>query len=854
MALTVDFGAKVLYTNRSDNAVVVTLTPDAAAQLTGGPVVAEDDADQHATTLVYLQPDLGSSAPDPSVLHVSCDGWAAEYLAGFWSLAPVDSAVVTDPVRIHITGWPVFTAASSSGQLYVEYHRFGGDTAWTRDNLMVQAAPGAKPSPLRLGLDFGVAGDGRSRTDHVYVWNQREQDAVVENTLTMRLTNREKHAIVSGPGTRFQLLFPEAAAPSAGTFTMLGNPAPVAPGGWSAQLDDQAAAPCWTFTPPPSSQILGPAVGPDGGPNLKGDQTVEFSLKGLVVAPPTGVAPVYVQHLDVPDHDDGFNTKGVDKFDAPAGILDFECLTGYTPAAGSEVRLTWKTYGVDRLQLSYTYNQKPKTLSTPHEIPFSAKEFVVPERIEDLTTFTLTAAGAGPLIRSPSSFSVTPYATDVELSNVRLAPTILAQSAPCTLTFRTANATAVTLAIDEGSGSVGLTVGADGHVVCQLSQVAPGSIAVTQDDVSKGSLSLPARKAGAAGTTSVILRIVAESAQESAALTVCAAAPPTKAELVLIKTTGAGDQVELHVAAGSSRFQTRAVIPTSFNASEASNGIWTLAPRGFEYTAGPAVLFVKMRNTWGGPVEVHYVTAKSQFTAGGFEMSGYLEQAVQSGTFLTHNAGPVEAELPPYGVYLVYLETALSDKEPNVAIQGRRDTDNFIQMWLQGRLVTCYRRTAQPEGTWLLADFTPRISLGDLPDLVYIQTRNTASKRVELSYAIGKSNYQAIGHRWVTGFPADDAAAGTWRLADVTGAGGLDLVFVKTAKTSSGRVEAYYALAAEDYANPVGGYTGFAIADGSNGAWQVVPGGTFAAVTGARRTAASIARRHFDEQHHLREI
>jgi hypothetical protein len=107
-------------------------------------------------------------------------------------------------------------------------------------------------------------------------------------------------------------------------------------------------------------------------------------------------------------------------------------------------------------------------------------------------------------------------------------------------------------------------------------------------------------------------------------------------------------------------------------------------------------------------------------------------------------------------------------------------------------------------------------------DLVFVRTKGTKSGRVELSYATGKSHYAQLGPTVETGFNVKQAANGSWHLADMTGDGTPDLVFVKTAKTASMRVELYWAEAAKGYKKPVGGFTRFDVSQGRTGTWCVL--------------------------------
>src|SRR3954470_4709481 len=90
----------------------------------------------------------------------------------------------------------------------------------------------------------------------------------------------------------------------------------------------------------------------------------------------------------------------------------------------------------------------------------------------------------------------------------------------------------------------------------------------------------------------------------------------------------------------------------------------------------------------------------------------------------------------------------------------------------------------------------------------------------------GRAATRTAGGHWASRFRTDEAGNGTWLVADMDGDGALDLVYVKTKNTASGRVEVYYASAADGYQRRTGGYTPFDVADGPNGTWQVVPAGS----------------------------
>jgi peptidase A4-like protein/VCBS repeat protein len=100
-------------------------------------------------------------------------------------------------------------------------------------------------------------------------------------------------------------------------------------------------------------------------------------------------------------------------------------------------------------------------------------------------------------------------------------------------------------------------------------------------------------------------------------------------------------------------------------------------------------------------------------------------------------------------------------------------------------------------GTWLLANNDK----GKLPDLVFVKTAGTANGKVEVHIASGASRYQNRILEVETTFAVGDT--GTWLLADLDNDQLLDLVFLKTAFTPSGKVEIHVASGASQYRNRI---------------------------------------------------
>ena len=101
------------------------------------------------------------------------------------------------------------------------------------------------------------------------------------------------------------------------------------------------------------------------------------------------------------------------------------------------------------------------------------------------------------------------------------------------------------------------------------------------------------------------------------------------------------------------------------------------------------------------------------------------------------------------------------------------------------------------DGVWSLADWNGDGHL----DLIFIKTGITGTGRVEVHVASGASQYR--DRIWESGSAFLPETDGTWMLADFTGDGKLDLIFIKTAHCGSCRVEVHVASAASGYQNMI---------------------------------------------------
>ena len=303
-------------------------------------------------------------------------------------------------------------------------------------------------------------------------------------------------------------------------------------------------------------------------------------------------------------------------------------------------------------------------------------------------------------------------------------------------------------------------------------------------------------------------------------------APKADAQLVLVKTSGNKDgKVAILVADGADRFQKGPTdLATGWAEADSSSGTLTIAA--YERTSpAPDLVYVKTPHKPGDWVEFHVCRSPQHGQGDDIKhlvnlpwwlVGLHLDQAgaVPSSTWLVASMGDPSWDPPVPAV--VAVRTAETDRG-NVEVYYSSLYMGFPTM--VGPWYTAYPSADASKGTWLLADMDGD---GLPPDLVFVQTKGTKSGKVELSYATGKNNYTQLGPTVVTGFNTKPAANGTWHLVDMTGDGKPDLVFVKTAKTTSKRVELYWAEAAKGYKKPVGGFTRFDVAQGPTGTWCVL--------------------------------
>ncbi|KAF9177428.1 hypothetical protein BGZ51_008769 [Haplosporangium sp. Z 767] len=233
---------------------------------------------------------------------------------------------------------------------------------------------------------------------------------------------------------------------------------------------------------------------------------------------------------------------------------------------------------------------------------------------------------------------------------------------------------------------------------------------------------------------------------------------------IKIRNTGTG-RVEVHASQNESRFQQHSLATgTAFSIED--NGTWLMK----DWTGdGKAdLVYIKTRNTGTGTVEVHVADAAS----------GYQNFVLQTGTcFGCEDNGT----------------WTMSRKGDLVLIKTRNCGSNKIEYHVASKASNYQQFTqhavtdfgVEDNGTWCLA---PKCD-GDFADLYYIKTRNTGSGMVEVHAVSASSGWKSRLIDVATSFDPEDN--GQWLMVDFTHQKQPDLAYIKTKSTGTGKIEVH---------------------------------------------------------------
>jgi len=210
-------------------------------------------------------------------------------------------------------------------------------------------------------------------------------------------------------------------------------------------------------------------------------------------------------------------------------------------------------------------------------------------------------------------------------------------------------------------------------------------------------------------------------------------------KLVYVKTqaTGSG-KVELHWRTAASGFTSGYSTPTVFNLGDGPNGLFSLV--------GSDLVFIKIRNTGSGRVEVHKVSS-----ANDYQSSPYLSVAT-----LISVADAANGTFQMYGNDLVFIKSR-NTGYGRVEVHVLDGSCGFCQWRIQA--VSLFSQGEDTNGWFRYGDALGNDGIGDL---IFIKTKNTGSGMVELFATSSSNGFTQFGMATATGFHPSDADNGWW--------------------------------------------------------------------------------------------
>ncbi|KAK3834443.1 MAG: putative FG-GAP repeat protein [Linnemannia elongata] len=176
--------------------------------------------------------------------------------------------------------------------------------------------------------------------------------------------------------------------------------------------------------------------------------------------------------------------------------------------------------------------------------------------------------------------------------------------------------------------------------------------------------------------------------------------------------------VEVHIASGSSKYQTRVQeVPTTFVTE--NDGTWLMTD--WDGDGTPDLVFIKTSNTPNGYVEVHIASGSSKYQT--------RVQEVPT-TFVTENDGTWlmtdwDGDGTPDLVFIKTSNTPNGYVEVHIASGSSKYQTRVVEV------PTTF--VNEDDGTWLMTDWDH----DGIPDLVFIKTSNTPNGHVEVHVAAG---------------------------------------------------------------------------------------------------------------------
>jgi hypothetical protein len=288
---------------------------------------------------------------------------------------------------------------------------------------------------------------------------------------------------------------------------------------------------------------------------------------------------------------------------------------------------------------------------------------------------------------------------------------------------------------------------------------------------------------------------------------------PRADDLAFVKTgeTGSG-KVEVHTLLAAGGYGRQASYASPFPAQDADKG--TLQMIDMDGRRQAELVFIQTRNTLSDEVEVNWVTPQLEHPEWVSAASGFSTSAHGDGSFgMTDMDGDDRPEL-----VLVQTRNTASNQ---IEIHWRRRMPSNVIPWIRyatpGSATTGWGTGDRDNGSYELADMD-----GDRrPDLVLIKTRATDSGNIEIHWLSAASGYRRQ-FSYVTRFGVGERGSGTFEMSEMDGDNNPDLVFIKTRDTGSRQVEIHWLRASGGYQLQVSAVTAFSADEHGKGQFSMI--------------------------------
>jgi microcystin-dependent protein len=323
------------------------------------------------------------AAINGSHLKASCVGTAPHAV---WVLTAGGPGMVwpnNGILTITIGGFAV-PGPAGPGKIVVDGFNIGSSGAFDLQSAVpVLNAPTPAQTQLALSMDF-------NDQNNAQIFITDDEKNPIANSCVVHLANTNPTTPLvtkSGGAPKFIFWFLCGDKPGYGALTTVDRARAVQvafstafPDAWSCKFED-GPIPHWIMTPA-TAEILG----------IGAAALTEFTISNLITELVPGASLAYLQYSGVPGFNDGVVALAFNKAEPQPGIMRFGAVSAYLNY-GAQATLTWRTFAINSLTLSYAVDGVMHSHSAPGELTFNGS-FKIPEQLHADTVFRLDVVDA----------------------------------------------------------------------------------------------------------------------------------------------------------------------------------------------------------------------------------------------------------------------------------------------------------------------------------------------------------------------------------------------------------------------------------------------------------------------------